>query len=243
MIILWMAFFAIAFAAENPECYNTALKLHNLQNRIVQKSFQELKPGTWARYNDGTLALYLGSQQLEGERLYGIEFQGTKIPVSQIWYAVIPKNFLILGKKVTFLTLDPRIAYLNMRGILVRVDKALIDFYLGRMPPISIGLTPAHIETSARCIHDTVVEPHSGIRLPGGKVINVSEIKDRTTGGVGYMSVEVPFGYVRTGPFGSPGKPVLVDYGYGGHAARITEAKRRAAKPAASFLFSPRGPR
>ncbi|WP_148224963.1 hypothetical protein [Nitratifractor salsuginis] len=231
---------SILFAVQNDQqCLETMMKLHDLQNRIVKKSFEALKPGTWAKYNDGTLALYLGEQPVDGKRLYGIEFQNTRMPVSQIWYAEVPKNFILLGRKLTFLTLDPRIAYLNIGGVLVKVDKDLIDLYLTRMQPLSIGLTPAQIQTTAKCVHDTVLRFRSGIRLPSGKVIDVAEIIDRTTGGVVYMSDEVPFGYVRTGPFGSPGAPSLVDFGYGGHTPHITPAQQRAAKPAASLLFGP----
>lgn len=230
----------ILFAgSQDQQCLETMVKLHDLQNRIVQKSFEALKPGTWAKYNDGTLALYLGEQPVDGKRLYGIEFQHTRIPVSQIWYAIVPKEFVVLGKKVTFLTLDPRIAYLQLGGALVKVDKSLIDLYLTRMRPLTIGLTPAQIQMTGKCVHDTVLRYRSGIRLAGGKVIDVAEITDRSTGGVVYMSDEVPFGYVRTGPFGSPGTPSLVDFGYGGHSPQISAAQRRDAKPAASLLFGP----
>ena len=230
-------------ASQDQRCLETMAKLLTLQNRIVKKSFETLKPGTWARYNDRTLAIYLGPQPEHGETLYGIEFQNTKMPVSQIWYAIVPKTFIVLGKKVTLFTLDPRIAYLDLNGMIVRVDKGLIDLYLDRMRPISIGLTPAYIENAGRCVHDTVVTSRSGVRLQGGKSIDVSEIADRTTGGMIIVSDEVPFGYVRTGPFGSAGTPVLIDFGYAGYSSRITEAKRRMARPAASFLFAPGGVR
>ncbi len=243
ILFLIMGSTALFAAQKNEQCLETMAKLYTLQNQIVKRSFKALKPGTWARYNDGTLAVYLGQQphqpNQQGEVLYGIEFQNTKMPAQEIWYAIVPKSIIYHGKKFTFLTLDPRIAYLNLRGMIVRVDKGLIDLYLQRMRPISIGLTPAQIQATAQCVHNTVVVPRSGLRLQGGKVIDASEIEDRTTGGVTYMSDGVPFGYVRCGPLGSAGRPVLVDFGFGGHPPRITEAMRRAAKPAASLFLSP----
>ncbi len=110
-------------------CKKEAKKLLDLQNRIVTQSFERLPVGAWARYNDGTVALYLGKDKTPDGALYGIEFAGSKMPVAQVWYTIVDKQFQTPIGPVTMRTLDPRLLYVRggPGGGLMRIDGPILQ--------------------------------------------------------------------------------------------------------------------
>ncbi len=105
------------------------------------------------------------------------------------------------------------------------------------MQPLSVILTPASIDETLDCSHETEVLPVTGYRLDGGQIVNGAKIIDHTTGGSIIVSVEVPFGLV-----GDPsGTPHLVAYGHGGPVPRIDERARRSAKVMPPIPYLPAG--
>ncbi|HFQ90463.1 MAG TPA: hypothetical protein ENK27_10360 [Desulfobulbus sp.] len=210
----------------NAKCKAEAEKLNDLQNRIVTQSFENLQKGDWARYDDGTVALYLGRQQTPPGKLYGIEFQGSKMPVAQVWYAIVDKRIETSFGPVTFRTLDPRLLYVRAEpsGVM-RLDGPILRMTLQRMGPLSTILTPAPINDMLDCSHETEIVPVTGYRLAEGQFIDGAKIVDHTTGGRIIVSTAVPFGFV-----GNPETtPHLVAYGHGGVRPQIDEQARRSA--------------
>ncbi|WP_457603417.1 hypothetical protein [Nitratifractor sp.] len=208
-------------------CKEEAKKLLDLQNRIVTQSFERLPKGAWARYNDGTVALYLGKDKTPDGALYGIEFSGSKMPVAQVWYTIVDKQFQTPIGPATMRTLDPRLLYVlgGPGGGLMRIDGPILQLALQRIGGLSIILTPTHVKWLADCSHHTEVHPLTGYRLEGGQVIDGAKIVDYETGGSLIVSEKVPFGLV-----GDPsGTPHLVAYGVGGVQPHIdAKARQRA---------------
>lgn len=211
------------------QCKEEAKKLLDLQNRIVTQSFEGLPVGAWARYNDGTVALYLGKDKTPDGELYGIEFGGSKMPVAQVWYAIVDKHIQTPLGPVTMRTLDPRLLYVRggPGGGVMRIDGPILQMALQRMGELSIILTPARVKWPADCSHHTEVHPVTGYRLEGGQVIDGVKIIDYETGGSVVVSDKVPFGLV-----GNPsGTPHLVAYGFGGgKKVQIDEQARKSAR-------------
>jgi len=239
--LMFFLFMVTALTAEwsQEKCRAEAAKLLQLQNRIVTYSFEKLKPDDWARYNDGTFALYLGPTHTSQGTLYGIEFSGSKMPVAQVWYAIVDKRIETPLGPVTMRTLDPRILYVRggPGGGVMRIEGPILAMALERMRPLSVILTPAEVHIPPKCTHDTEVLPVTGHRLEEGQVINGMKIVDHTTGGSVLVSPEVPFGLV-----GDPsGTPHLVAYGHGGVRPRIDERARRSARAMPPIPVFPRG--
>ena len=187
-----------------------------------------LPVGAWARYNDGTVALYLGKDKTPDGELYGIEFGGSKMPVAQIWYAIVDKHFQTPVGPVTMRTLDPHLLYVRggPGGGLMRIDGPILQMALARMQPLSVILTPAQISIPLDCSHETETIQVKSYSLDGGQVVEAWKIVDHVTGGSLYVSTEVPFGLIGD----RSGTPHLVAYGIGGKKAQIDEQARKAAR-------------
>ena len=218
------------------ECKAQAVKIHNLQNSIVTRSFERLRRGDWAKYNDGTVALYLGRQKTPLGKLYGIEFQGSKMPVQQVWYEIVDKHIQTPFGTKTLRTLDPRLIYFQTgSGGVMRLEGPALQMALQRMGRLSTILTPGQVNVPLDCSHRTEVHEVTGYKLDNGEVINGAKIVDYETGGSVIVSDMVPFGLVGD----RSGTPHLVAYGHGGIEPRIDEKAREAAQPMPPIPFFP----
>ena len=218
------------------ECRVQAVKIQQLQNSIVTHSFERLRRGDWAKYDDGTVALYLGRQKTPLGKLYGIEFQGSKMPVQQVWYEIVDKRFETPAGPQTLRTLDPRLIYFTTgSGGVMYLEGPALQMALQRMGRLSTILTPGEVNVPLDCSHRTEVHEITGYRLDGGQVIDGAKIVDYTEGSSVIVSDRVPFGLV-----GDPsGTPHLVAYGHGGIEPHIDEKARKAAKPMPPIPFFP----
>ena len=236
-LILFLATLLSA-GGNDAACQAVAEKLHDLQNHIVTRSFAELEKGDWARYDDGTIALYLGRKRTPQGMLYGIEFRGSKMPAAQVWYAIVDRQIRGQAGAVTFRTLDPRLIYLRVgSGRVMRLEGPALAMALQRMGALSMILTPGQILIPPDCSHETEVLPVTGYRLAEGQFIDGVKIVDQTTGGWIIVSTKVPFGFV-----GNPGTtPHLVAYGHGGPVPRIDERARRSARAMPPIPYLPAG--
>ena len=221
---------------DQTRCEAEAVKIQNLQNSIVTHSFERLKRGDWAKYDDGTVALYLGRQETPLGKLYGIEFQGSKMPVQQVWYAIVDKRFQTPAGPKTLRTLDPRLIYFQTgSGGVMRLEGPALQMALQRMGRLSTILTPGKVNVPLDCSHRTEVHPVTGYRLEGGQVVDGAKIVDYTEGSSIIVSDRVPFGLVGD----RSGTPHLVAYGHGGIEPRIDQKAREAAKPMPPIPFFP----
>ena len=118
--------------------------------------------------------MYLGKGRTPDGELYGIEFSGSKMPVAQVWYAIVDKHFQTPIGPVTMRTLDPRLLYVRggPDGGVMRIDGPILQMALQRMGEPSIILTPALVKWPADCSYHTEVHPVTGYRLEGGQVID-----------------------------------------------------------------------
>ncbi|WP_292661566.1 hypothetical protein [Nitratifractor sp.] len=174
VLLIFVLIASLSAGWSQARCKKEAKKFLDLQNRIVTQSFERLPVRAWARYNDGTVALYLGKGRTPDGELYGIEFSGSKMPVAQVWYAIVDKHFQTPIGPVTMRTLDPRLLYVRggPDGGVMRIDGPILQMALQRMGEPSIILTPALVKWPADCSYHTEVHPVTGYRLEGGQVID-----------------------------------------------------------------------
>ncbi len=232
-------FFAILLILESVwaggvfDCARAARELFNLQNSIVQKAYRNLPLGAWARYSNGAKAVYVGPRKRHGITLYGIDISGG--PSMQIWYRIVPKTFHVVGKDYTFLTLDPYELYLRTSRGVWFVDHSLLRAYIqmrgGRLSTI---LTPAEIWIPPRCEYKVEIKT-SPYRLPNRTSIIATRIRSLANGAWVTASPDVPFGYVDDGTEDGGIGMRLVDFGFAGGEAGITNVMRKEAKTFAPF--------
>lgn len=227
VIVVLMAFFGLAFAAGNRECYSVAQQLHDLQNRIVKQAFEDLQRGDWALYSDGTKAVYLGQKRIQGQKLYGVEVQ-MKMPM-QIWYGIAPKDVVYDGRTIRFLTIDPTLFLVQTNMGVLMIDKSQIGLYTQMMGgSLSTIFTPAQIKTPPDCTHVPEIKKIL-YRLPSQRSVDAVKISDKSNGYI-VVSEKVPFGMLEVvdaqGRYGFK----IKSFGHGGKIL-IGEEAQRSAQP------------
>ncbi|HHD77399.1 MAG TPA: hypothetical protein ENK93_01800 [Campylobacteraceae bacterium] len=225
VILVWMAIFGLAVAAGDLECYRVAHTLQNLQNRIVRDAFLHLEKGDWARYADGTKAVYLGERRLGEKTLSGIEIQ-MHMPM-QIWYEIVPKDASYAGRKARFLTIDPTRFYLRTAMGTIVLEKSQIGLY-SRMTGgnLSTIFTPAQIKSPPDCSHLPQIQKIR-YRFPSGRSIDAVKIVDKNNGFL-IVSDTVPFGIVEAGSFRGEGNLRLTSFGHHAKILMRDEERRKA---------------
>ena len=200
-------------------------RLYELQNSIVKNSFINLQKGAWAEYNDGTKAIYVGEDIIDGMKLRGIEIHFPKGTV-QIWYAMVKKHFTYNGKNYTLLTLDPRVVFINTGGTVFKINYAqlqLAEQFMGT-GDLSTILTPAKIYIGRESGHKVSI---SEMTMPvGNHRVKATIITSLDNGGKVIVSPEVPFGLVNS----HEDTPHLVNFGKTGGRIRMGAELRKSAQ-------------
>ena len=200
-------------------------RLYELQNSIVKNSFINLQKGAWAKYNDGTKAIYAGEDVIDGMKLKGIEIHFPK-GVIQIWYKVVEKKFNYNGKNYTLLTLDPRTVFINTGGMAFKINYAqlqLAEQFMGA-ENLSTILTPAKIYIGRESGHKVSIQDTT---MPvGGRSVKATIITSLDNGGKVIVSTEVPFGLVNS----QGDTPHLVNFGKTGGRIRMGAGLRKSAQ-------------
>ena len=224
-ILIALFFFTVTIFAN--ECLETATKIVNIQNSIVQESFKKLKKGAWAKYSEGSYAIYLGESK-KG-KLYGIEFQPPHSAfVFQIWYSIVPKK---VSPLLTMYTLNPVLLYFkDKRGHIFKIKKSLIELYMdyamGGRENLSTSLTPSILNRVPNC-KDKIEIKNIKYEINHNS-IDAFKIVSLKNGASVIVSKSVPFGILEWGDKRYTFK--LIDFGLSGKKAIIDEKKRHRAK-------------
>ncbi len=236
LLVFLFLFSLTAYAGGQSEgCLKIANKLYVLQNKIVDKSFRNLKKGAWALYStesgDKTKAVYWGLQKSPKTRkkYYMIEFQGK--PAGQVWYKLTPKDVKYGAKTYRFWTLEPMEIYAKISGSLVYISKQMIELFMqmvgGRWSTIlkeGVIVSPPDCSKLPK-ITVTIVN------LPGHKGVKATIIESRGNGAKLFCSPDVPFGFIKAVTKHERGSPHLVDFAFLGGSRLISEAEAAHAKP------------
>ncbi len=205
--------------------FDTEKKLYDLQNSIVENSFINLQKGAWAEYNDGTKAIYVGEDVIDGMKLRGIEIHFPKGTI-QIWYATVKKHFTYNGKNYTLLTLDPRTVFINTGGTVFKINYAqlqLAEQFIG-VGDLSTILTPAKIYIGRETGHKVSIrETTMPVSNHRAKATIITSLDN---GGKVIVSPEVPFGLVNS----QEDTPHLVNFGKTGGKIRMGAGLRKSAQ-------------
>ena len=215
ILFLFILIATLLFGWSNIECKKEAIKLNILQNSIVTNSFEKLKPLSWAKYNKGITALYLGKDESVGKNLYGIELRTSKKMVAQIWYALVDKNISIAGKEFVFRTIDPKLMYIKSKTQVLRLNKTALQLAFGKLKYLSIILTPAHINKKLDCTKEIKIQKIN-YSLQNGQKIDAYKIEDSIHKNSIIVSDKVPFGFIKGGDvelisYGNSSKKPLID--------------------------------
>ncbi|WP_456451489.1 hypothetical protein [Hydrogenimonas sp.] len=216
------------------DCYTVAKELHALQNSIVERSYEALRPGAWALYKDlngnRVRAVFVGRERREGQTLYGIEISmGRGAPV-QMWVRLVDKPVAYESHRLIFKTLEPWELYVPFQGGAMRIGHEALAAYMRMLgPELSTILTPAEIVVPPRCDRVPKVE-HVTHTLPSGKKVEATKITDSVNGAYVLVSPEVPFGMV-TVDARDGARQEMTDFGHGGGKVQIDAAMRKQAMP------------
>jgi len=232
----WFIFLTLmaGFTLYGDNCYSVAKELHTLQNRIVERSYEALRPGAWAAYKDlngnRVRAVFVGRERHGGQTLYGIEISlGRGAPV-QMWMRLVDKPVAFENRRLVFKTLEPWELYVPFQGGAMRVGHEALAAYMRMLgPELSTILTPAEIIVPPRCDRVPKVERVTHT-LPGGKKIEATKITDSANGAYVLVSPEVPFGMVAVDARDGA-RQEMTDFGHSGGKVRIGAAMRKQAMP------------
>jgi len=224
---------SLGYGADN--CLKVAQSLWNLQNQIVKKSFEQLTPGAWAQYQDGSKVIYLGKRisPKTGKKLFVVEYQGKQ--VGQIWYKVTPKEITYQGQSYRFKTLEPMEAYALMRGKSYYIPKEMIETYM-RMGGHrwSTILEEGTISSPPNCDHVPELR-ETVLNFPGGKKIKATVIISTENKSKIVCSPDVPFGMIKV--VSSLGRISynLKNFNFKGGKAKISNKMLKEAVPMSFF--------
>jgi hypothetical protein len=224
--LLWLGISVVILWAKQ-NCYDTAQKLHNLQNAIVEKSFITLPKGAWASYYPNIKVVNLGQRKENNLTLYGIEAYANQKP-AQIWYKMIEKKFVVAGNTISFKTLDPYEIYLLMRNRVIRINKAEINLFMQMQgKKWSTILTFGQILVPPQCKNIPKLKTIN-YTFDDNKSTKAVKITDLKTQGYIIVSDNVPFGLIESGDK----KDItlrMVSYGFKGAKSRIKNSMRKQA--------------
>ncbi|WP_201327576.1 hypothetical protein [Thermotomaculum hydrothermale] len=227
LAILISLFLVVSFSFAGGSNFEIEKKLLKLQNSIVKNSFINLKPGAWASYKDGSKAIYVGEDTIDGMKLRGIELHIRNNLIVQIWYKVVPKHFAYNGENYKLLTLDPRVIFVQAGGMNIKLDYSqiqLIEQYY-EVNDLSVILTPAKIYIDNNTNHKISIE-ETTVKV-GSHAVKASVITSLDNGSKCFVSPEVPFGLIKTIP---EGNPTLVNFSFAGASVSINKSIRANAK-------------
>jgi len=231
ILLAVLLFSSLSYSADN--CLKIEKKLWVLQNQIVDKSFRQLPPGTWAKYSSNIKAVYLGKMvsSKTGMKLHVIEYSGG--PVEQIWYKLTPKDVTYKGKTFRFWTLEPMEAYIAMRGGIFYLSKVIIETYMQITGGESWSriLKEGSILPSQNCRDITEIK-ETFYTFPTGKRVKATIIRSKENGAMVFCSPYVPFGMIKVvSSDGDTGNWKLVDYGFSGGKPKISKDEIKKAQP------------
>jgi len=211
---LWISLLVMAVWAKS-NCYETAQKLYNLQNSIVEKSFIALSKGAWAIYNQEIKVVSLGKKIQNNQTLYGIEVVINKKP-AQIWYKMVEKSFKVAKNSISFKTLDPYEIYLSMgNGQMMHITKAQIDFFMrmqGKKWSTILTLGQINIPLQCKNIPKLKTFVYDINNKKSVKAVKITKVQ---TGAYIIVSNEVPFGLIKSSSLH------MTDYGFAGEKVTV----------------------
>ena len=222
-------FLFISFSYAVTDCKIVAKKLHNLQNEIIEKSFRNLSPGSWADYGE-IKAVYLGKKVSShtGLKLRVVEFQGT--PAGQLWFKLTSKDIEYKGKTYRFWTIEPMEGYIYVGGNVYYVPKAAIELFM-RGKEWSIILFEGIILAPTECKERTSLSEKI-LTFPRGKKVKASVIESLENHSKLVCSPDVPFGMIRSiDSSGNVSSVSLKDFSFRGGKSKIPNEKIKKAQP------------